>query len=147
MSHLREERGPKGPSEYKLVLQGTDGHDSGCVTLFEHHAEVEPKSVQNVNMLASTVDALNLRFRGQYFADQFTIFSSTIHTMSKRIFATFCFLTLSLVLGDTHIDKKVSVKEVVFDSPVGDLVWLGPQNNIVLARTHNGNESLIFLRK
>lgn len=67
--------------------------------------------------------------------------------MSKRIFATFCFLTLSLVLGDTHIDKKVSVKEVVFDSPVGDLVWLGPQNNIVLARTHNGNESLIFLRK
>lgn len=64
--------------------------------------------------------------------------------MSKRIFATFCLLTLALVSGDTHIDKKVSVKEVVFDSPVADLVWLGPQNNVVLARTHNGNETYIF---
>lgn len=56
--------------------------------------------------------------------------------MIKRIFASFCLI--SLVSGDTHIDKKVSVKEVVFDSPVADLVWLAPDNQVVLARTHNG---------
>jgi hypothetical protein len=48
-------------------------------------------------------------------------------------------LPLLLVSGDTHIDnKKVAVKEVVFDSPVADLIWLAPENRIVLARTHNG---------
>ncbi len=57
------------------------------------------------------------------------------YRMSKRILAV---LFLPLVLGDTHIDKKVSVKEVVFDSPVADMVWLEPENRIVMARTHNG---------
>ncbi len=58
--------------------------------------------------------------------------------MGKRIFAAACILTRYFAVGDTHIDKKVSVKEVVFDSPVADIVWLEPDNRIVLARTHHG---------
>ncbi len=50
-----------------------------------------------------------------------------------------CLLPLLLVSADQHIDsKKVAVKEVVFDSPVADLIWLSPENRVVLARTHNG---------
>lgn len=58
--------------------------------------------------------------------------------MGKRILNLVALLYLPFVMGDTHVDKKVSVKEVVFDSPVADLVWLEPENRIVLARTHNG---------
>lgn len=47
-------------------------------------------------------------------------------------------ILLSFAMGDTHIDRKVSVKEVVFDSPVSDIIWLAPENRVVLARTHNG---------
>jgi hypothetical protein len=61
--------------------------------------------------------------------------------MVKRIFVALCLLTGDRVLGDTHIDKKVSVKEVVFDSPVADIVWLDPDNRVVLARSHNGMET------
>jgi hypothetical protein len=61
--------------------------------------------------------------------------------MGKRIFTTLCLISTYLVAGDTHIDKKVSVKEVVFDSPVAELVWLEPENRVVLARTHNGMQS------
>ena len=61
------------------------------------------------------------------------------------MFLSHCLLTLTLVLGDTHIDRKVSVKEVVFDSPVAELVWLAPENRVVLARTHNGNDSMFRL--
>ena len=48
------------------------------------------------------------------------------------------FVLLTLATADKHIDKKVSVKEVVFDSPVADLIWLEPENRVVLARTHEG---------
>lgn len=58
--------------------------------------------------------------------------------MSKRMIGYLSLFTLSLVLGDTHIDKKVSVKEVVFDSPVADIIWMAPENRVVLARTHSG---------
>jgi hypothetical protein len=58
--------------------------------------------------------------------------------MGKGIFTTLCLISTYLVASDTHIDKKVSVKEVVFDSPVAELVWLEPENRVVLARTHNG---------
>jgi hypothetical protein len=61
--------------------------------------------------------------------------------MGKRIIVALCLLSCNIVLGDTHIDKKVSVKEVVFDSPVADIVWLDPDNRIVLARSHNGMEN------
>lgn len=48
-------------------------------------------------------------------------------------------LHLLLVVADQHIEsQKVGVKNVVFDSPVADLVWLSPENRVVLARTHNG---------
>ena len=50
----------------------------------------------------------------------------------------FYLVPLLAISADTHIDKKVSVKEVVFDSPVADLVWLSPENRVVLARTHQG---------
>ena len=43
-----------------------------------------------------------------------------------------------LVSADTHIDKRVSVKEVVFDSPISELIWLAPDDRVVLARTHQG---------
>ena len=58
--------------------------------------------------------------------------------MGKRILTALCLISTYMVAGDTHIDKKVSVKEVVFDSPVSQLVWLEPDNKIVLARTHSG---------
>lgn len=61
------------------------------------------------------------------------------------MFLSLSLLTLSLVAGDTHIDKKVSVKEVVFDSPVADIVWCAPGNTTVLARTHSGNAYLTSL--
>ena len=48
-----------------------------------------------------------------------------------------CLLAVA-VIADTHIDKKVAVKEVVFDSPVADLIWCDPDDRIVLARTSSG---------
>lgn len=60
--------------------------------------------------------------------------------MLTYVFAVF----LALVGADTHVDKKVSVKEVVFDSPVADLIWLAPENRVVLARTHEGMFFLYF---
>jgi hypothetical protein len=45
---------------------------------------------------------------------------------------------LVTVAADTHIDKKVAVKEVVFDSPVADLIWCDPDDRVVLARTSSG---------
>jgi hypothetical protein len=45
---------------------------------------------------------------------------------------------LVTVTADTHIDKKVAVKEVVFDSPVADLIWCDPDDRVVLARTSSG---------
>lgn len=54
------------------------------------------------------------------------------------MFLYFCLLSIYTVNGDTHLDRKVSVKEVVFDSPVADIIWLEPGNRTVIARTHNG---------
>jgi hypothetical protein len=55
----------------------------------------------------------------------------------KPMLFLFCLLFASAI-ADTHIDKKVSVKEVVFDSPVSDLLWCEPDDRVVLARTSNG---------
>ena len=49
----------------------------------------------------------------------------------------FCLLLVA-AFADTHIDKKVAVKEVVFDSPVADLIWCDPDDRNVLARTSSG---------
>jgi hypothetical protein len=54
------------------------------------------------------------------------------------MFLCFCLLSISTVISDTHVERKVSVKEVVFDSPVADIIWLEPGNRTVLARSHNG---------
>ena len=63
---------------------------------------------------------------------------SHFHVSMKSMLVSLCLLIAVYVSADTHIDKKVAVKEVVFDSPVADLVWLEPNDNIVLARTTNG---------
>ncbi|EER13739.1 membrane glycoprotein yil173w precursor, putative [Perkinsus marinus ATCC 50983] len=53
-----------------------------------------------------------------------------------RAFILLLTLLLSTALQTTN--KKVSVKEVVFDSAVADMLWLGIDNKVVLVRTTRG---------
>mmetsp|Transcript_5993 Transcript_5993/g.13214 ORF Transcript_5993/g.13214 Transcript_5993/m.13214 type:complete len:851 (-) Transcript_5993:201-2753(-) len=47
-------------------------------------------------------------------------------------------IVFSLVASTWAASKKVSVKEVVFDSAVADIKWLGPEAKIVLLQTQKG---------
>jgi hypothetical protein len=66
---------------------------------------------------------------------------SHFHVSMKTMFLAISLLIIVYASADTHIDKKVAVKEVVFDSPVADLIWLEPDDRVVLARTTNGTHS------
>ena len=64
-------------------------------------------------------------------------FAVAFPNFDKKMIVRLSLLVVA-VLADTHIDKKVAVKETVFDSPVADLLWCDPDDRIVLARTSNG---------
>lgn len=57
--------------------------------------------------------------------------------MLARLAFGFAFFVVTLS-SNKHVDKKVSVKEVVFDSAVADIFWFAPENTVVIVRTEKG---------
>ncbi|KAF4668158.1 Sorl1p [Perkinsus chesapeaki] len=45
---------------------------------------------------------------------------------------------LGIAVLSLEVNKKVSVKEVVFDSAIADIVWLGTDSKVVMVRTSRG---------